>query len=265
VALEYDDAQIDQRADVASTRDASETLRINLDAVASPTLKFGGLVGFSNAQVNAGPLRFRDETVSIDALLAWRSGKLFVNADAGVGLDDVADIRRQTAVPGLANTGSTSGWSGGVKVQAGAWFDLANHWTISPRAAISWAHGSVAGYTEVGPFDRYQYNANGISVAALEGTVRVSGPFVAGTRAHLEAGYRDNVSYDAGAVGTNLADNVSQVLTRTLSDPEAGVGLVDAGLNGTLCKRLKWDVGYRGRFGSKYDDNLARAGLNVAF
>jgi hypothetical protein len=167
-------------------------------------------------------------------------------------------------VPGLVNTGSTSGWSGGVKVQAGTWLDLANHWTVSPRLALSWAHGAIDGYAETGPFDRYLYAADSINATAVEGTVRLSGP-IGGIWAHLEGGYRDNVSYDAGAVGTTLADNTAQVLSRTLGDPEGGVGLIDAGLGGKLMKRVSWDLGYRGRFGSKFDDNLAQAGLRLAF
>jgi len=265
VSLEYDDAQVDARTYADATKDASETLRVSLDGVVSPTLKFGGLFSVSNGNINAGPLKFRDQTAAADALMGWRNGNLFVNADAGVGLDDISNIGRQTALPGLVNTGSTNGWSAGAKVQAGVWFDLANRWTISPRAALSYGRGTVNGYTETGPFDRYQYETNAINATALEGSVRLSGPLGGSVWAHAEGGYRDYVSYDNGAVGTTLADNVAQTLTRKLGEPDGNLALIDAGLNGVLCKSLKWDLSYRGRFGTRYDDNLAHAGLNMAF
>jgi outer membrane lipase/esterase len=264
-SLEYDDAQIDARTYVDATRDASETLRINLDGVVSPTLKFGGLFSYTNADIDAGALTFRDETAAADALMGWRHGRLFVNADAGVGLDDIGDIGRQTAVPGLTNTGNTNGWSAGVKVQAGVWFDLAHGWTVSPRAAISYARGTVNGYTETGPFDRYQYDTNAINATALEGTVRLTGPLAGSVWAHLEAGYRDYVSYDNQAVGTTLADNIAQTLTRDIGDPDGSLALIDAGVNGVFLKRFKWDLSYRGRYGPSFEDNLAHAGLNMAF
>jgi outer membrane lipase/esterase len=265
VSLEYDAAQIDARSYVDATRDGSETLRVNLDDVVSPNLKFGGLFSVSNADINVGPVKFRDQTAAGDALMGWRNGNLFVNADAGVGLDDISNIGRQTAVPGLTNTGSTNGWSAGVKVQTGVWFDLANRWTVSPRVALSYARGTVNGYTETGPFDRYQYDTNAINATALEGTVRLTGPIAPSVWAHIEGGYRDYVSYDNQAVGTTLADNVAQTLTRNIGEPGGGLALIDAGLNGVFCKRFKWDLAYRGRFGSRYDDNLAHAGLNMAF
>lgn len=265
VSLEYDDARVDARTYVDATRNASEALRISLDGVVSPTLRFGGLFSASNADVDAGALKFRDETAAADALMGWRRGKLFVNADAGVGLDDLSDIRRQTAVPGLVNTGSTSGWSAGVKVQTGVWFDLADRWTVSPRAAVSYARGTVNGYTEAGPFDRYQYETNAINATALEGTVRLSGPLGGAMWAHLEGGWRDYVGYDNQAVGVTLADNVAQTLARNIGEPDGSLALIDAGLNGVFCKRFKWDLAYRGRFGSKYQDNLAHAGLNMTF
>jgi outer membrane lipase/esterase len=265
VSLEYDDAQVDARTYVDATRNASSTLRLNLDGVVSPTLKFGGLFSYTDADIEAGPLTFHDQTAAADALMGWRHGQLFVNADAGAGLDDISSISRQTAMPGLANTGSTHGWTGGAKVQAGVWFDLANHWTLSPRAAISYAHGTVDGYTETGPFDRYQYDPNAINATALEGTVRLNGPVFSGVWAHLEGGYRDYISYDNQAVGTTLADNVAQTLTRNIGEPDSSLGLIDAGLSGVVLQRFKWDVSYRGRFGSRYDDNLAHAGLNMTF
>jgi outer membrane lipase/esterase len=264
VSLEYDSAQVDARTYVDTTRDASETLRVSLDGVISPTLKVGGLFSVSNADIDAGALKFRDQTAAGDALMGWRNGNLFVNADAGVGLDDISNISRQTALPGLANTGSTSGWSAGVKVQTGAWFDLANHWTVSPRAALSFARGSLNGYTESGPFDRYAYDSNAIDATALEGTLRLSGPIAPAVWTHLEGGYRDYISYNGG-VGTTLADNVAQTLNRKIGEPDGGLALIDAGLNGVFLQRFKWDLAYRGRFGSRYDDNLAHAGLNMAF
>jgi hypothetical protein len=265
VALEYDDAQVDARGVVSATRDGSETLRINLDQVVSPTLRFGGLFSFANSDVVAGALKFRDQSASADAYMGWRAGKLFVNADAGLGLDDLGKIERQTAVPEVVAHGSTSGWSAGAKLQAGTWFDFGNDWTVSPRAALSFTHGVVDGYTEAAPFDRYQYSDNAINATALEGTVRLQGPLGGGVRAHLEGGYRDYLSWNADPVRTTLADNVAQTLSRSLATPDGGLALIDAGLGGKLFKQLKWDVAYRGRFGARYDDNLAHAGLNLAF
>ena len=265
VSLEHDDAQVDARTLVDATKDASETLRVNLDGLVSPTLKFGGLFSYTDADIDAGALQFRDETVAADALMGWRHGKLFVNADAGVGLDNIGDIGRQTAVPGLVNIGNTNGWSAGVKVQSGVWFDLTNGWTVSPRAAISYARGTVNGYAETGPFDRYQYDTNAIDATALEGTVRLSGPIVRSVWAHLEGGYRDYLSYDNQPVGTTLADNVAQTLTRNIGEPDGSLALIDAGLNGVFLKRFNWDLSYRGRFGSRFEDNLAHAALNLAF
>jgi outer membrane lipase/esterase len=265
VALEYDDAQVDARGVVSATRDASETLRINLDHVASPTLRFGGLFSFANSDVNAGALKFRDQSASADAYMGWRAGRLFVNADAGVGLDDLSKIDRQTAVPEVVAHGSSQGWSAGLKLQAGTWFDLANGWTVSPRAALSYTRGEIDGYTESAPFDRYQYDANAISATALEGTVRLQGPLAGRVWAHLEGGYRGYLRWDGDPVRVTLADNVAQTLSRTLAAPDDGLALVDAGLGGKLFRQVKWDVSYRGRFGSGYDDNLAHAGLNLAF
>jgi hypothetical protein len=265
VALEYDDAQVDARGVVAATRDGSETLRINLDQVVSPTLRFGGLFSFANSDVRAGAFKFRDQSASADGYLGWRAGRLFVNADAGVGLEDLGKIDRQTAVPEVVAHGSSSGWTAGAKLQAGTWFDFAGGWSVSPRAALSYTRGVIDGYTESAPFDRYQYADNAISATAVEGTVRLQGPLAGRLWAHLEGGYRDYLAYDADPVRVTLADNVAQTLSRSLEAPDGGLALIDAGLGGALFSRVKWDVSYRGRFGARYSDNLAHAGLNLAF
>jgi outer membrane lipase/esterase len=263
VSLEYADAQIDARALAASTKDSGETLRINIDGVASPTLRFGGQFGFTNAEVAAGPLRFRTQSVGADGLVGWRSGRYFVNGVAGISLDNDQDIRRTTAVTQVANTGATQGWSGGAKVQAGAWFELGQHWTVSPRAAIAYTRGVVDAYTEVGPFDRYQYGDSHIGATTAEGTVRLSGPLGGGLWAHLEGGYRDYISYDS-TVSTTLAANVAQTLSRSLGEPDAGLGLVDAGIGGKLMT-ASWNLGYRGRFGGGYTESLAHANVTLSF
>jgi outer membrane lipase/esterase len=271
VTLEYNNARADARDLVGTTTDSGETLRINLDGVVSPTLRVGGLFSISNATVQTdatgttGGASFRSQTASADALAGWRSGNLFINADGGVGIDSYSDIDRRTGTAGVTNHANTQGWSAGLKVQAGVWFDLAHHWTVSPRVALGFTRGLVNGYTENGPFDRYVYGENAINATTLEGTVRLAGPIAGAVHAHLEAGYRDYVSYDAGAVATTLADNVAQTLSRTLQSPDGGVGLVDLGVGGPLLKSAKWDVSYRGSFSGRYEDNLAHANVTIAF
>lgn len=264
VSLEYDDAQIGSRALVASTKDSAATLRINIDGVVSPQVKVGGLFSFTNSDVHAGATSFRAQSASADGLIAWRSKSLFVNAVAGVGLDSYTDILRQTAVAQVVNHASTDGWSAGVKVQAGTWFDLSSRWSVSPRVAISYTRGTVNGYSEVGPFDRYQYSDNHIGATSAEATVRLAGPIVEGVWAHLEGGYRDYISYD-GTVSTTLADNVAQTLSRNIGRPDGGLGLVDVGVGGKATTSVTWGLNYRGRFGSSYTDTLARANVTLAF
>jgi outer membrane lipase/esterase len=263
VDLEYADAQVDARALAAATKDSGETLRINIDGVASPTLRFGAQLGLSNADVAAGPLSFRTQSAAADGLFGWRAGKFFVNGVAGVSLDNYQDIRRQTAVAQVANTATTQGWSAGAKVQAGVWFDLGARWTVSPRAAIAYTRGVVDGYTEVGPFDRYQYNDSHIGATSAEGTVRLAGPVGEGLWVHLEGGYRDYLSYDS-SVATTLAANVAQTLSRSLGQPDGNLGLVDAGIGGKLMTAT-WNLGYRGRFGGGDSESLARANVTLTF
>jgi outer membrane lipase/esterase len=247
-----------------SVKDKANSLRIVLNDPVSENWRWGGQFSATRSDVTAGAVGFHSVTYGVDGFAGWRSGDLFLNAAGGIGFDDYQDIKRVTAVAPLVNSGRTSGFSGGVKVQGGINWSMGGM-TVSPRVAASWIHGQVDGYTEDGLLVRQVYAARNTDAASAEATLRLETPKGSRFGGFIEAGYRDYMTYDADPVTASIAFNTALPLSTAVAKPQQGVGLVDVGAHTNITDNLVLGVSYRGRFGDQYHANEGALSLSWKF
>jgi outer membrane lipase/esterase len=267
VIYDYDSSQGDARDGglMPSVNDRANSVRFMFDAPMSESFRFGGLFSATQSTVGAGPLSFRADSFGFDGYAGWRTDNgLFVNATGGFGLDEYRDIKRITMVAPLVNDASTAGWTGGAKVQAGAYFGMGNV-TISPRIALTYDHGDVEGYTENGLMVRQQIATRAADALSAEGTVRLDAHLGGGASAYLEGGYRDYVAYTADPVTVSLAGNTALPLSTDIGRPSSGVALINAGVKAELTEHIAVDVGYHGEHGSDFKSDVGQVTLKWRF
>lgn len=202
--------------------------------------------------------RFDFETFGLDAGMGWRSGAMFLNASAGVSLENFDDIRRDTTVP-VVHIGETDGVSRGARLQAGTWIDTGGL-AISPRVAVTWSSTDVDGYTEQGVAAQYRYEDRTVEGMTAEASLRAEGDF-GGMTFFIEGGYRDSLDDSSGPVGTGIAGSPSQVLYRDVEEPFGGQVLAAAGLEGNWAG-ARVTIGYRGRYGDNAESHVG--GINFS-
>jgi len=263
--IDGEEATVDARGLMPETSDDSTSFRITLDHALSEQLMVGGMFSATKSQVDVGLQQFDSESFSIDAYLGWRSGGgLFVNALVGASQDNYRDIERVTMVPTVINDSTTEGASYSAKLQGGWIFDMGSV-SVSPRAAIGWVSTEVEGYTEDGPMARQVIHDRSIDAVTAEASIRFEGQMGEGMGAFLEAGYRDNLEYDADDVTASLADNPALPLSTAIGEADGGLGMVDAGFNARLTDHVSLGIAYRGRFGDDAESHMGRASINLRF
>lgn len=261
--VEGSEAHGDRRGPVPEVDRESVTLRLAGDHAFAPSTRLGLVGSYTTADVAAGPLTFEATTFAADVYLGWRGGAWFVNAAAGVAEDDYQEVSRATALRAMIHhAGTTSGRSAGAKLQAGIWSE-AGGWRVSPRAAVAFLQARSDGYRENGAAARHVVEAREVTATSGEVTLRAereAGPLAL----HVEAGYRDWLSYDGDPVTTSLVDNTARPLSVEVDAPDSGVALLDAGLSGPVAG-WRLGAGYRGRFGDGYRSHTALATLSRRF
>ncbi|WP_300535758.1 NAD-dependent DNA ligase LigA, partial [uncultured Mameliella sp.] len=175
---------------------------------------------YRQAETVAGPTRFDSENFSFDAFVGWRSGPLFANVTAGAARDTYDDILRSTGVGPVVHTGETEGYSRGVRVQGGTWFDMGGI-ALSPRVAVTWASTDVSGYIEQGVAAQYAYEDRTVEGITGEVTLRAESA-IEGVTFYVEGGWRESLDDSSDPVGTGIAGSPSQVLYRPIEDPMGG-------------------------------------------
>ena len=263
--LDGEEATIDSRGLMPETQDDSTSFRISLDHAVSPDLLVGGMFSATKSQVDVGLQQFDSESYSLDVYIGWRGdGGLFVNALAGASQDNYRDIERVTMVPTVINDSTTEGATYSAKLQGGWVFDMGG-FSVSPRAAVGWVSTEVEGYTEDGPMVRQVIHDRAIDVVTAEAAIRFEGGMGDNVSAFLEAGYRDNLEYDADDVTASLADNPALPLSTGVAEGDGGLALIDAGVTARLTDHFSLGVGYRGRIGDDFESHMGRVTLGVRF
>ncbi len=265
IIVDGEDSNTDARGLMPEVEDRSTSFRIALDHAVSENLILGGMFSFTSSDVEAGLQSFDSESVGIDAYLGWRSGGgLFINAQAGVGMDNYRDIERITMVPTVVNDSTTEGATVSAKLQAGWVFDMGSV-AVSPRAAIGYVDNEVEGYTEDGELVRHVIGDRSIEAITAEASVRLEAGLGGPLSGYLEAGYRDNLEYDASLVSAGLANNPAMTLYNDVPEADGGMALIDAGLSADVMENLSLGVSYRGRIGDETESHMGRVSLNLRF
>ena len=250
VSLTGDTTDVDARGIVPGAKVEGQGIRLAVDHSISESWRMGFAGSFRQAETVAGPTRFDSQNFSIDAFFGWRSGPLFANVTAGASRDTYDDIRRSTGVGPVVHTGETEGYSRGVRIQGGTWYDLGGI-AVSPRVAVTWASTDVSGYIENGVAAQYAYQDRTVEGITGEVTVRAESG-IEGVTFYVEGGYRDSLDDGSDPVGTGLAGSPSQVLFRDVEDPMGGQLLAQMGLE------VDWGparvgLGLKGRYGDHAD------------
>ena len=167
-------------------------------------------------------------------------------------------------IPTVVNDSTTEGSSWSAKLQGGWIFDMGGL-SISPRAAVGFASTTVEGYTEDGPMVRQVIHDRTIEAVTAEASIRFEGDMGSNVHAFLEAGYRDNLDYNADDVTASLADNPALPLSTAVGEADGGMAMVDAGIAADLADNISVGVGYRGRMGDQLDSHMGRLSLNLRF
>ncbi|WP_029416521.1 SGNH/GDSL hydrolase family protein [Brevundimonas bacteroides] len=245
----YDTTETDARGPVGAAEATSYGGRMAFET-GTQAWRFGVAGGYRRADVEAGATGFVLETLSADVYGGWRSGALFVNAAAGIAAEDFEDIRRQSALGVLVQSGVTEGSSVGVRGQAGLWFDMGGL-RVSPRVAVTYASSDIDGYVEQGLAATYEYRDREVKGVTGEVALRAEGD-VGGFGVFAEGGYRDSLDDSSQAVRVGILNNPAQVLARDYEDPFGGSFIAAAGVTGKV-GILDIEIGYRGRFGDQAD------------
>ena len=257
-------SSLDARGLIPEADVESQALRVAVENNLSDQLRAGVAFTAETGEVEAGLVDFDVESVAFDAFAGWRSGAVFVNAAAGVSSDKYDDIVRRTAMAG-SNLGATEGWSAGARLQAGVFMDMGGL-TLAPRVGLSWVRTEVDGYFETGAVTAlHEIESRGVDAVAAEVAVRLEGGSGERLGGWVEAGYRDNLSYDGDPVTVGLLGNTALPLSMDVSDPEGGQVLLGAALRGQLTETIALSVGYRGRMGDSFDSHLGGVELSVRF
>lgn len=259
VGATYDATGFDQRGFVSQGKSESYGARMMLES-GTETMRFGLAGSFRQDDVQAGPASFELQTLGLDVYGGVRSGTLFVNAAAGVANADFNDIERVSSLAALTQTGSTSGFSYGGRLQGGLWFD-AGGIAISPRVAVTYANADIDGYTEQGLAASYEYRDRSVKGVTAEASVRAEGDMGA-FGVFVEGGYRDSLDDSSEAVRVGIAGNPARVLSRSYEEPFGGSFLASAGVSGTMGP-VGIEIGYRGRFGDHADSHAGAITLTL--
>ena len=260
VSLMGDTTDVDSRGIVPDAKVEGQGIRLALEHSMSESWKMGVAGSYRQAETVAGPTRFDSENFSFDAFFGWRSGPVFANVTAGVSRDTYDDIQRATGVGPVVHTGETEGYSRGVRLQGGTWFNLGGI-ALSPRVAVTWASTDVDGYIEQGVAAQYAYEDRTVEGVTGEVTLRAESA-IEGVTFYVEGGYRDSLDDSSDPVGTGLAGSPSQVLYREVEDAMGGQMLAQAGLE------VDWGparvgLGLKGRYGDNADSFMGGITLRM--
>jgi outer membrane lipase/esterase len=255
----YDSSETDARGPVASASADSYGARMMLES-GTETMRFGIAGSYRQADVEAGPASFELQTLGLDVYGGVRSGRIFVNAAAGVASEDFNDIDRVSSLAVLTQTGSTRGFSSGARLQGGMWLD-AGGIALSPRVAVTYANSDIDGYTEQGSAASYQYADRSVQGITAEVALRAEAD-MGGFAVFAEGGYRDSLDDNSDAVRVGIAANPAQVLSRAFDDPFGGSVLASAGVKGDIGP-VTLEIGYRGRFGDAADSHMGGVTLTL--
>lgn len=260
VSLMGDRTDVDARGIVPEAEVEGQGIRLALEHSMSASWKMGVAGSYREAETIAGPTRFDSENFSFDAFLGWRSGPMFANVTAGASRDTYDDIQRATGVGPVVHTGETEGYSRGVRVQGGTWFDMGGI-ALSPRVALTWASTDVDGYIENGVAAQYAYEDRTVEGLTGEVSLRAEGG-IEGVTFYVEGGYRDSLDDSSDPVGTGIAGSPSQVLYREVEDAMGGQMLAQVGAE------VDWGparvgLGLKGRFGDNADSFIGGITLRM--
>jgi outer membrane lipase/esterase len=267
IVTDYDDISGDSRDGglMPQVSDRASSVRIVFDAPMSESFRWGGEFSGTRSNVGAGALTFHDLTFAVDGYAGWRFGNgAFLNSAAGFGLDDYQNIKRVTEVAPLVNTATTSGWTGGAKVQGGWYFD-AGSFSVSPRAALTYEHGTVEGYDEQGLMVREGIANRSVDALSGEATIRLDAHMGDHISAYAEGGYRDYINYTADDVTVSLPGNTALPLSTAVGRPEGGVAVINAGLKGEIADHWTLGVGYRGLRSGSFNSDMGQVTLKYRF
>ena len=250
MSLTGDTTDVDSRGLAPAAKVEGQGIRLAIDHSISDGWRMGFAGSYRQAETIAGPTRFDSENFSFDAFVGWRSGPLFANVTAGAARDTYDDILRSTGVGPVVHTGETEGYSRGVRVQGGTWFDMGGI-ALSPRVAVTWASTDVSGYIENGVAAQYVYEDRTVEGITGEVTLRAESA-IEGVTFYVEGGWRESLDDSSDPVGTGIAGSPSQVLYRTIEDPMGGQLLAQMGLE------VDWGpamvgLGLKGRYGEHAD------------
>lgn len=257
--LTVDRTETDARGPVSSSRSDGYGGWIGIES-GTDTMRMGIAGRVAQADVEAGPMSFEVQSLSLDVYGGLRMGQGFLAASAGVASDDYNDISRVTGVGPIRHIAATRGDSVGARVQGGVWFDMGGI-ALSPRAAVTWGRTNVDSFFEQGVAAQLEYADRRINGVTGEVTLRAEspmGPF----RLYAEGGYRDMLDDGFDPVRVGIVGNPAQRLSRGGDNPFGGQALADFGFSGDVGP-AQISVGYRGRFGDSADSHMGAIKLTL--
>lgn len=257
-------ATSDARGDVSEADFDTAALRFAADGMVTSNMRGGLQIGYTQSDVAAGALSFNTRSYAADAYVGWRGEQLFVDAVVGGGFDEYRDVRRQTVVAAIRQTGHTEGYNLGASARVGMRYDMGGG-VLSPRVGLDAFRSQVDGYEEDGFLARHDIGDREINAIAAQASVRYDTRLGEGLNAYVEGGYRDYLAYDGDDVSAGLVANTAQRLYTSVDEPDGGVGIVSAGVSGQLGDRWTLSASYRGRFGSEYSSNAGMVTLGMRF
>ncbi|MBI5423365.1 MAG: autotransporter domain-containing protein [Opitutae bacterium] len=187
----------------------------------------------------------------VTAFAQWKSGSFFADGSVGVGTQDFKDVKRTTALGGMATTAKSDGDRTAAHVRVG-WDLVSDAWRFTPFAGLRYAKAKLDGYTESGvPGLNFVFggqNAKSFDAqlgANVDYTVRFNEqPFVlSGT-----AVYQKDVNENTRSLSGRLADTVAATGTTTVDDGLGETFKLGARVSGAVSKNWGWSVGYLADF-----------------
>ena len=191
-------------------------------------------------RVSSGPnstTRYDNTQISGDALIGYRAGGLFINADFGGAYGNYGNWTRKTFIGPLVNTASSNGATFSAGGEAG--YDLRfGALTVTPSARLTYLNVHVDRFTESGIVAPIAYNARNID--ALAGAVELRAAYDVirepgrALKLYALVGYEDFLTTSGKAIGGVLANNTAQPFSQYIGAPIGEGVLVGGGVQGRM-------------------------------
>ena len=237
---------------------ASAGVTLGYERPLGETYMVGTKVSFGAGDIDDSSFDFDTMTFAADIYGTAVFGAAYVTASAGIAHVDFDNIERRTLIPTVVNAaGDTNAAVANIGLAAG--YDIAlGQLTVTPNAALTYAHFDVDGFTETGIGARIAYQ--GYDREALYGNVGVDVSYdatVAGRVATLTGSiaYEDELLGNDDGVRSSIDGSPNRVRSAGFDElPGRGV-VLGASAMSQLSEMTDISAAYSIGFGDEIDNS----------